>query len=192
MTKTLIAKIVFGGALIASASFAQAQMLDPSGPKAGAVRDSGVSPHAIQRTAIRPKQLVDTWIAEGKVFANYNAGDIAIDSARNIKCPSSPAGQCTLEVIVNVGVSDIDVATGSFWMCTKLDGGYVGTCPFLGETRSTDQNTTSSSGANFYNVRTASMLQTGIAVGSHSVQALVRLEKSSSIGRYGVTYRLYK
>ena len=138
MTNNLIAKIVFGCALIATASFAQAQMLDQSGPTAGPSHDGAVSPRAIERTAIRPKQLVDTWIAEGKLFLNYNAGDIAIDPPRTLNCPASPAGKCTLEVIVNVGVGDVDVAWGSFWMCTKVDGSYIGTCPFLGETRSTD------------------------------------------------------
>jgi hypothetical protein len=170
-------------ALALPASIAQAQTADPQGPRSGPAHE------VTTREFSTAKQLVSSVMVNGKVFANFNAGDIAIDPPRQLNCPASPAGKCTLEVTLNVGVADIDVTHGAFWVCTKIDGVYPpgSTCPFMGETRSTDVGN-----ANVYNVRHITFFHGEIAPGNRRVQALVKLEKKSSIGRYFIAYRMYK
>jgi hypothetical protein len=171
-------------ALAGSVSVAAAQVVPQSAPPSAPANQTthlSVAPAVAVNSASGKTLLSSTLVEIDPAFAGSQKivkGYITLGKT-TLNCPNT-ATQCVIEASQQAQVLGKVVAVNKFAICFNLDNARV-TCPYVGLVP-----------PNEWFSGTNSSWKSSITPGNHIAEFLIYTDLGGYVGRYGVTYRVYK
>jgi hypothetical protein len=120
------------------------------------------------------------YYGSGGLFVPRNI-DTAIGKPLIVNCPGS-SGTCVIEADLFIQSGHSHITGNQYSLCLFVDGTSAPNCQIVG---STPSDYTYANGS-------TSQLVTGVAPGSHTVQAFFRTYQGAAVFNYTSNYRVYK
>jgi len=129
-------------------------------------------------------KLISTLIERKRNNLNLAAGSYWMDANHNISCPASPAGNCVIEVTINVQASSQSAANNRVSVCPYFDGSVstpTGLCPYVGTAQ-----------VGRYEAFNFPWAKYGVTPGIHQLRSAAIFEFAAALGYVEIKYEVYK